>query len=198
MSKLQTPRRTQAERSRASKEKIIQAASEFFAQQGYHGAKMADIAKAANLTEPGLLHHFPSKTHLLMAVLAERDRVDRERFDPSLLGDILSAFQNLVEYNETVPGLVQLFTILVAESIQEQHPAHNFFMQRYQKGREQDIEILRQGQAQGDIRSDIPAEDLTIMLYAMMDGLQIQWLFEPEKIDMARIFGGFVRLLRGK
>jgi hypothetical protein len=97
-----------------------------------------------------------------------------------------------------VPGLVQLFTILVAESIQEQHPAHNFFMQRYQKGREQDIEILRQGQAQGDIRSDIPAEDLTIMLYAMMDGLQIQWLFEPEKIDMARIFGGFVRLLRGK
>ncbi|MBI5960308.1 MAG: TetR/AcrR family transcriptional regulator [Chloroflexi bacterium] len=201
MSKLQQTRRTQAERTRASKEKIIQAASEFFAQQGYRGAKMADIAKAANLTEPGLLHHFASKTHLLMAVLAERDRVDRERFGPSLLGEMgnpLSSLQKLVEYNETVPGLVQLFTILVAESIQEQHPAHNFFMQRYQNGREQDIEVLRQGQAQGEIRSDIPAEDLTIMLYAMMDGLQIQWLFEPEKIDMARIFGQFVRLLRGE
>ena len=162
---------------------------------------MADIAKAANLTEPGLLHHFPSKTHLLMAVLAERDRVDRERFDPSLLGekgDLLSSFQKLVEYNETVPGLVQLFTVLVAESVQEQHPAHGFFMRRYQNEREQDIEILSQGQARGEIRSDIPAEDLTIMLYAMMDGLQIQWLFEPEKIDMARIFGQFVRLLRGE
>lgn len=199
MSKPQKTRRTQAERTRASKERIIQAASEFFAQHGYRGAKMADIATAAQLTEPGLLHHFPSKTHLLMAVLAERDRVDRERFGPSLLGekgDPLSSLQKLVEYNETVPGLVQLFTILVAESIQEQHPAHDFFLQRYQTEREQDFEVLRQGQARGEIRSDIPAEDLAVMLYAMMDGLQIQWLFEPEKIDMARLFGQFVQLLR--
>lgn len=199
MSKNQTIRRTQAERTRLSQEKIIQAAIKFFAQQGFRGAKMADIAKAADLTEPGLLHHFPSKTHLLMAVLAERDRVDRERFDPSSLkADPLSSFHRLVAYNETVPGLVQLFTILVAESIQEQHPAHDFFMRRYQNGREQDIEMIRQGQTQGKIRSDLPAEDLTVMLYAMMDGLQVQWLLEPEKIDMARIFGQFVQLFRGK
>jgi hypothetical protein len=92
---------------------------------------------------------------------------------------------------------VQLFTVLVAESVQEQHPAHVFFMRRYQNEREQDIEVVRQEQAQGEIRADIPAEDLTIMLYAMMDGLQVQWLFEPETIDMARIFGQFVRLLKG-
>ncbi len=193
-------RRTQAERTRASREKIIRAATEFFAQQGFRGAKMADIARAAGLTEPGLLHHFPSKTHLLMAVLAERDRVDRERFDLTELrkkGNPLSSFQELVEYNETVPGLVQLFTMLVAESLQESHPGHDFFKRRYQNGREQDIEVLRQGQAQGDVRSDISAEDLTIMLYAMMDGLQIQWLFEPEKIDMAGLFSQFVRFLRG-
>jgi hypothetical protein len=49
---------------------------------------------------------------------------------------------------------------------------------------------------QGEVRSDLSAEDLAVMLYAMMDGLQIQWLFEPEKIDMARIFELFVRLLR--
>ncbi len=200
MPKPQLPRRTQAERTRASKEKIIQAATEFFARQGYRGARMADIARAASLTVPGLLHHFPSKTHLLMAVLAERDRADRERFGPSRLadgGDALASFQKLVEYNETVPGLVQLFTILVAESIQEQHPGHDFFMRRYQAGRAQDIEVLRQGQEEGTIRKDIPAEDLAALLYAMMDGLQIQWLFEPEKIDMARLFAQFVRLLRG-
>jgi AcrR family transcriptional regulator len=201
MPKLQTPRRTQAERTRASREKIIQAATTFFAQQGFRGAKMADIAKAANLTEPGLLHHFPSKTDLLMAVLAERDRVDRERFGPSRLeekGDPLSSLSRLVEYNETVPGLVQLFTILVAESIQKQHPGHDFFKHRYQKAREQDIEVLRQAQAQGEIRSDIPAENLIIMLFAMMDGLQIQWLFEPKKINMAHIFEQFVHLLRAE
>jgi len=193
------PRRTQAERTRASREKIIQAATELFARQGFRGATIAEIARAANLTEPGLLHHFHNKTELLMAVLAQRDRADRERFTSAAPGeqvDPLSAFHQLAAYNETVPGLVQLFTILVAESIQDGHPAHAFFQQRYQNGREQDIAALRQAQAQGEIRSDLSAEDVSIMVYAMMDGLQVQWLFDPQRVEMARIFGQFLRLLR--
>lgn len=201
MANQQKPRRTQAERTRASREKIIQAASEYFAREGFRGARMADIARAAELTEPGLLHHFPNKTSLLMAVLAERDRVDHDRFTPDQPdepGDLLAAFQKLVEHNETVPGLVQLFAILVAESIPENHPGHDFFLRRYQTVRGQSVAILRQGQARGEVRGDLPAEDLIVLVLAMMDGLQIQWLFEPESVDMARLFGQFVQLLRAR
>lgn len=200
MSENTTPRRTQAERTQQRKEQVIREATRFFGQNGYHGARLADIAKAAGVTEPGLLHHFPSKAHLLMEVLAERDRVDRERFDPALHDGMkapLVPFQELVEYNETVPGLVQLFTVLVAESIDEKHPGHGFFKQRYETLREQNIAVLREAQARGEIRSDIPAEDLVIMLFAMMDGLQVQWLYEPEQVDMARLFEGFLKLFRG-
>ena len=199
MTNLQKPRRTQAERTRTSREKIIRAAIEFFAKQGFRGAKMADIAKAANLSGPGLLHHFPSKNDLLTAVLAERDRADGERFEPSRIGeggDPLLALHKLVKYNETVPGLVQLFTILVAESIQEQHPGHDFFMHRYQKVRKHEVGLLRQAQARREIRNDVSAEDLIVMLFAMMDGLQIQWLYEPRRIHMARVFDQFIKLLR--
>jgi hypothetical protein len=94
--------------------------------------------------------------------------------------------------------LVQLFTVLVAESIDEKHPGHGFFKRRYQTIREQSIAVLREAQARGEIRSDIPAVDLVIMLFAMMDGLQVQWLYEPEQIKMARLFEQFIRLLRGK
>ncbi len=195
------PRRTQAERTQRRKEQVIHEAIRSFGQYGFHGAKLADIAKAAGVTEPGLLHHFPSKEHLLMEVLAERDRLNRERFDPSLHGEMgnpLDSLQELVEHNETVPGLVQLFTVLVAESIDEQHPGHDFFRQRYQGLRDQTIDVLTKAQAQGDIRNDIPAEDLVILLFAMMDGLQIQWLYEPEKISMARLYKQFLGLLKGK
>lgn len=194
-------RRTQAERTQQRKEQVIREAIRFFGQNGYHGAKLADIAKAAGVTEPGLLHHFPSKAHLLMQVLAERDRTDRERFDPSLHDEKkapLVPLQELVEYNETVPGLVQLFTVLVAESIDEKHPGHEFFKRRYQNIREQSIAVLREAQARGEIRSDIPVHDLVIMLFAMMDGLQVQWLYEPEQVKMARLFEQFLRLLRGQ
>src|SRR5512135_571875 len=112
MSEPTMPRRTQAQRTKQRKEQVIHEAIRFFGQYGYHGARLADIAKAAGVTEPGLLHHFPSKEHLLMEVLAERDRIDHERYDPALHAGVkspLTSLQELVEYNETVPGLVQLF-----------------------------------------------------------------------------------------
>jgi AcrR family transcriptional regulator len=199
MSNPTSPRRTQAERTSSRKEQIIRAAIHLFGQHGFHGTRLVDIAKAAGVTGPGLLHHYPSKVQLLMDVLAERDRTDRERFNPSgrgAAGDLLASLQALVEYNQTVPGLVQLFTVLVAESIDEQHPGHEFFMRRYQDVRQRNLEALRHAQAHGDIRDDIPAQDLVVMLFALMDGLQIQWLYEPEAIHMAQVFDQFVKLLK--
>jgi len=32
----------------------------------------------------------------------------------------------------------------------------------------------------------------------MMDGLQVQWLYEPEQINMARLFEQFLSLLRDR
>ncbi len=195
------PRRTQAERTLLRKKQVIQEAIRFFGQYGYHGARLAEIAKAAGVTEPGLLHHFPNKELLLMEVLAERDRLDRERFDPALhehVGDPLKSLQELVAHNETVPGLVQLFAVLVAESIDEHHPGHNFFRQRYHVLRDQTIGVVSNAQARGEIRNDVSAEDLVVLLFAMMDGLQIQWLYEPEKINMSRLYEHFLEFLKRK
>jgi AcrR family transcriptional regulator len=194
-----TPRRTQVERTRASREKIIHSAMESFAQKGFRGAKMADIAQAANLTGPGLLHHFPTKTHLLMEVLKERDRIDSERTKAILQknnNDILEVGIELVEHNQTAPGIIQLFNLLVAESISPEHPAHEYFKKRYHHGRESWVQIIAQGQQEGNIRSDIAAEKLGILLFAVMDGLQVQWLMEPEKVNMAHIFRVFIDLLK--
>ncbi len=198
MSEKTSSRRTQVERTQQRKEQIVREAIRFFGQNGYHGAKLADIARAAGVTEPGLLHHFPSKAHLLMQVLAERDRIDQARFGKDDPADVLVSLQNLVEYNQGVPGLVQLFTVLVAESIDEEHPGHAFFKQRYQKLRQQSVAELSAAQARGEIRGDIPAEDLVTMLFAMLDGLQVQWLYEPEQIKMAQVFEQFRKLLKVK
>jgi len=201
MSATLSARRTQAERTRASREKIIRAATEYFARQGFQGAKMAEIARAAGLTEPGLLHHFPSKAHLLTGVLQERDRVDKERVQGILNSDgshVLEALQALVNHNSTVPGLVQLFTILVAESLVQQHPAHEFFFSRYRRIRGDLTQKLLQAQQAGEVRVDVPAETLAVLIYAMMDGLQVQWLFEPEKVDMPATFCAFLSLLKPK
>jgi AcrR family transcriptional regulator len=201
MQPLRPHRRTQAERTRTSRAKIIHSATESFAQNGFRGAKMADIARDASLTGPGLLHHFPSKTHLLMEVLKERDRIDGQRMQAFLEknGDhFLDALTELVEHNQTVPGLVQLFNLLVAESISPDHPSHEYFIERYQRGREHWTQAITQAQRAGEVRSDLSAETLAMLLFAMMDGLQVQWLLAPEKINMPELFQVMTDMLREK
>jgi AcrR family transcriptional regulator len=197
----QTTRRTQAERTRTSRAKIIHSATESFARNGFRGAKMSDIARDASLTGPGLLHHFPSKTHLLMEVLKERDQIDGQRVQTFLENngnDFLNALIELVEHNQTVPGLVQLFNLLVAESVSPDHPAHEYFIERYQRGREHWTQVIAQAQQVGEVRSDLSAETLATLLFAMMDGLQVQWLLAPEKINMPELFHVMTDLLRQK
>ncbi len=46
-----------------------------FAEHGYHGTSVREIAARANLSVPGLYHHYPSKQSLLQGLL-DRTRMD--------------------------------------------------------------------------------------------------------------------------
>lgn len=48
---------------------VLTAAAESFVALGYHGTTMREIAKRADLSVPGLYHHYPSKQNMLVAVL---------------------------------------------------------------------------------------------------------------------------------
>jgi AcrR family transcriptional regulator len=199
MAKPPLPKRTQASRSQASRTRIIQEATRLFGQAGYRGTRLADIARAVNMTEPGVLHHFGSKENLLISVLQERDRIDEENYAHTVGREefeILAALRSLVEHNETVPGLVQLFTLLVAESIPSGHPSHDYFISRYQSSRVVLAEEIRKAQQKGSLRNDLQPEMLAAMLFAMMDGLQIQWLLQPQELGMTKIFDRFLELLQ--
>ena len=60
-------------KSRARRQEIIDAAVEVFATVGYHKGSLRDVADRVGMSQAGLLHHFPSKEHLLQAVLTWRD-----------------------------------------------------------------------------------------------------------------------------
>jgi TetR/AcrR family transcriptional regulator, cholesterol catabolism regulator len=54
--------------SRSRRDAIIDVAAERFAQQGFHGVSMRDIAKANGSSVAALYNHFASKDDLLLAV----------------------------------------------------------------------------------------------------------------------------------
>ena len=52
-----------------SRAAILESAAQVFRQKGYHGASMADIAKAVDLEKASLYHHFESKQEILFELL---------------------------------------------------------------------------------------------------------------------------------
>lgn len=65
------PRRSQAERSKITREKIIGAAFDLLHRNGYAGASTMAITKEAGISLGALQHQFPSKA-MLMAAVARR------------------------------------------------------------------------------------------------------------------------------
>ncbi|MGC5341780.1 TetR/AcrR family transcriptional regulator [Streptomyces sp. DT171] len=193
--------RRQVTRGAARRDQIIAVAFMEFTANGFRGASLAHIAERSGLTQPGLLHHFPSKTALLRAVLEERDRRDSERLGIDLDADVpwhvlLSDLVALVEYNAKAPGLVQMFTVVTGEAVTDEHPARPWAAARYRRLTAHAERALRRGVDDGELRQDLDVRACAQRLFAMMDGLQTQWLIEPESVDMASAFRGYVDEVR--
>ncbi|MFJ9104184.1 TetR/AcrR family transcriptional regulator [Streptomyces sp. NPDC102405] len=179
--------RTRSEERRAE---IVRAALEVIAERGYRGASLAAVAERVGLTQQGLLHHFPTKDALLVAVLEERDKWDAVP-NGSWRVDLLAS---LVEYNAMRPGIIQTFSALLGESVTEGHPAREYFTDRYTRVRASMTVALRA--EYGDrLPNGLSPERTAPLLVAVMDGLQYQWLLDPESVDMPGAFRDFLRLL---
>jgi AcrR family transcriptional regulator len=171
--------------SALKRERILEAAAQVFATQGYRKGSLIDIAELVGMTHAGVLHYFGTKDQLLIAVL--------ERRDTSVLKDLegqrmpvgplfLQHLIDTAEMNSRRAGIVQTYAVLSAESVTSEHPAQPYFRQRFLGLREQIADAF--GLA---VPGDIPRERLmqaASSVIAVMDGLQVQWLLDPEAVEM--------------
>ncbi|MBT2498581.1 TetR/AcrR family transcriptional regulator [Agromyces sp. ISL-38] len=176
---------------------ILDAALEVFAQSGYRSGSIRDIAAKIGMSEAGLLHHFPNKSALLAAVLDRRDDQASERFPIDLrrLGGraAVSGLLELAAYNASTPNVVALYCILSAEGTSPTHPAHAYFINRYQAARGIFEDVFTTLQNDGDLRNDVSPASAARSTIAMMDGLQIQWLLDRTSVNMTEELRQFFR-----
>lgn len=168
---------------------ILDAAVEIFGAKGYAGGTLVDIAEQVGMTHAGILHHFGSKDQLLLEVLRYRDESDVADLEERHIPDGMPLFRHLVRTafaNAQRAGIVQSFVVLSAESVTDNHPAQAFFQARYDQLRAEVAHAFAVVCAQHGVTTPETIEYASASILAVMDGLQVQWLLDPERVDLAR------------
>lgn len=174
--------------TRRKRVEILDAAIDIFGDKGYANGTLADIAERVHLTHAGVLHHFGSKQKLLLEMLTYRDRTDVADLVEEHMPDGPELFLHLVRTamaNSRRAGVVQVYTVLSAESVTDDHPARSFFENRYSTLRQEVSDAFRLLCAQQGVAAPETVDAASASILAVMDGLQLQWLLHPDEIELA-------------
>ena len=168
---------------------MLREAIRILGQRGYNGFTIQELAQRCGVTNGGLLYYFSSKEQLLLAVLQERDRLDKEFLgsegmlaahelarNSTDLKTVLDVMRNITIRDSLQPELVRLDTILRSEAIDAEHPAYEHFRAR-QTGVLDWVARL--------VKAHVSDSWATArQLIALSDGLTQQWLREDQDFDL--------------
>lgn len=178
--------------------RIQRAAIEVFASKGYFGARMTDVATAAQVADGTLYLYFDGKEHLLMSI-----------FD-GVLGRFI---ERLDEEIATIEDPVQKLSVMVRLHLEtlgrDQALAHVLqietrhsrrFMSLFTRGKLGEYlnrvrEIIEEGQKVGAFRRDISPGLATNLVFGAVDELVMSWLLADNPGDLLRHHQPLVRML---
>lgn len=170
-------------------DRVLDAAVHLFATVGMPATTLDDVARAARVGADDVRRLYPTIDALVTAVLMRRDDRDVE-FVPLLERagglEILRRLEDLTAGHVADVESAVVFTSTVAGAVVPQHPARAWAVQRYQWARSLYAAAFRRDIDAGLIRQDVDPDALAVQVLAVMDGLQIQWLLDPENVDMAQ------------
>jgi len=179
-------------KGKVRRQEILDAALVVFGKGGFHSGSLREIAKRVELTPAGVLHHFASKEELFTEVLRQRDERVRAAAGDVSETTLLEQMRKVVAYNQTTRGLTSLYTVIAAEATDSEHPAHDYFVERYAATAEDTERVLAEAQRDGLVRAELDVRHASLLITAVMDGLQQQWLLD-ESVDMPAAFDEFLR-----
>lgn len=176
------------------REQLIGIAMDVFGEHGFAGGSLRTIAEQAGVNHATLIQHFGSKEGLLTAVLEEWDRLTVENSLAEVKGlDYFRRLPDVMGAHQDNRGLLELFTTIAAEASNPAHPGRAFITKRYTANLGTLSAHLQEAVDAGDV-APLPAQRIEIevrLLTALMDGIGLQWLLNPE-IDMRANVSAYV------
>ena len=185
--------RTQAERSTEARHKLMEAAAQLIARQGYSRTSVAQIGTEAGYAASLIRHHFGSKGGLLRAM--SNTVLDRFYERQSQLAAsnqrgveaMAAILDRYLDEMKTRPDAIRALQILTGEALGPVPEIREVFAEYSRAYRRSVQEVLEQGIAEGLIRSDLDPAAEAVVFIATLRGLVGQWMADPNSVDLEAV-----------
>lgn len=185
-------RRTKEEAA-ATRDSILDAAEKLFVEQGVSRTTLQHIATEAGVTRGAIYWHFDDKGALFNAMM-ERVTLPFEcalsvldtSDEANVLADLQKFFVEIFRVTETNPQARRVLEIasLKIEFVSEMDAVRVRRRQSKQDLTAQVVERVKLAQSRGQVRQDVPPQLVATGLWALMDGLIRNWMFEPGSFSL--------------
>lgn len=200
---MNTARRTQAERKAESDERLIQAAIELFAEQGYVRTTLNDIGGRAGYTGGLVSNRFGSKQALLRAVLDEiyRSFTRESMTEVSRTATVVEGLQRYIEVflnrlSRNNPQLRALYLVM-GESLGAV-PEMRSEIADFNKQTIRAVgNLIQQGVDNGELRDDLVVREAAAVILGLLRGLTSLYLADPNTFSLKRAEHQVKQLLEG-
>jgi AcrR family transcriptional regulator len=169
---------TRVEAKAATRERLLAAASEVFAERGVTGAAVEQIAERAGYSRGAFYGNFAGKEDLVAALLAERTKAE---FDEVRELDGEAALRDWHRRRgEHAQEWLALRLALLAYAGQERGAVRDQLKERELFARGALAGGLERMFAEHGVEPPAPVEQLAMIVHALEDGLLIQRSLDPE------------------
>jgi AcrR family transcriptional regulator len=147
---------------RQTRQAILDAALELFADKGYFGTSLRDIAGVVGVRESALYNYFPGKEALFSALIAAAQEQKTEQMAGLLaepIDDVRSLLERLTSMvleNFAVPRQQQLFRVLMSDGMRLAKQGRINLIERMTSGAEPLHELMRRLINEGGLRPRNP------------------------------------------
>jgi TetR/AcrR family transcriptional regulator, fatty acid metabolism regulator protein len=171
------------------RQRILQAAVKVFARKGYHGAKVSEIARRADVADGTIYLYFRNKEDILVSLFDQVmvEHLARAREELAAVEGAPARLRALAGHHLRVLGgnrdLAVVFQVELRQSTK--------FMERFTASWLQDYfalldEVLAEGQREGSLRFDLPRKVAGKAFFGALDEMVTSWIVGGKDYDLPR------------
>jgi AcrR family transcriptional regulator len=183
-------RLTRKEKQAHTRRRLLEAASRVFARKGLHHASIDDVAAEAGFTKGAFYANFSSKEELFLAMLDEKFAARLAELARTTGTDQApeeQARQAGEDFNRAIaadPEWERLFFEFAAHAGRNEQ-FRKELVSRYRALRAHIEQIYRERIDRDEAmeESPVPLDKLTLMTFAMVNGMALEKMLEPEIVD---------------